>query len=78
MGVPDLGMAKIRNFNVPLPPTVEQGRIAEEIDRRLSLLSETERQVDANLQRADHLRQSILALAFFGDMSLRNVSASNF
>lgn len=78
VGVPDLGMAKIRNFNVPLPPTVEQGRIAEEIDRRLSLLSETERQVDANLQRADHLRQSILALAFFGDMSLRNVSASNF
>ena len=36
------------------------------LDRRLSLLRETEAQVDANLQRAERLRQSILSRAFSG------------
>ncbi len=47
-----------------LPPQVEQLRIVAEVDRRLSLLRETEVQVDANLRRAERLRQSILSRAF--------------
>lgn len=49
---------------VPLPPHSEQIRIAAEVDRRLSLLRETENQVEANLQRAERMRQSILNGAF--------------
>ena len=37
-----------------------------EVDRRLSLLREAEAQVDANLQRAGRLRQSVLGAAFSG------------
>jgi type I restriction enzyme S subunit len=36
------------------------------VDRRLSLVLEVE--VDANLQRAERLRQSVLSKAFSGNM----------
>jgi len=55
---------RCRAVCVPLPPMAEQNRIVAEVDRRLTLLHETEAQVDANLQRAGRLRQSILQRAF--------------
>jgi type I restriction enzyme S subunit len=57
-----------REMPVAVPPLTEQHRIVAEVDRRLSLLHETEAQVDANLQRAQRLRQSILSRAFSGDL----------
>ena len=59
-----INLTKLSAFPVPLPPLAEQCRIVAEVDRRLSLLHETDAQVDANLQRAEHLRQSILSRAF--------------
>ncbi len=59
-----INLTKLSAFPVPLPPPAEQHRIVAEVDRRLSILSETEAQVDANLQRAERMRQSILSLAF--------------
>ena len=53
-------------LDVPLPPIAEQHRIVSEIDRRLSLVREVESQVDANLKRAQRLRQATLASAFGG------------
>lgn len=52
---------------IALPPLSEQNRIVTEVDRRVSRLRETEAQVDANLQRAERLRQSILSQAFAGE-----------
>lgn len=49
---------------IPVAPVAEQLRVVAEVDRRLSILSETEGQVDANLQRADRLRQATLANSF--------------
>lgn len=49
---------------IPLPPIPEQSRITEEIERRLSLVDEAEAQVNANLLRAQVLRQSVLSKAF--------------
>ena len=57
---------EIKQMPIPLPPFVEQHRIVAEVDRHLSLLRETEAQVDANLQRAERMRQSILSRAFVG------------
>jgi len=65
---PDLGLAHIRQLLVPFPPLAEQRRIVAEVDRCLSLLRETEAQVDANLRRAERLRQSILSRAFSGEL----------
>lgn len=62
--VPQINHKDIEPLLIPIPPTAEQHRIVAEVDRRLSLLRETEAQVDANLQRAERLRQSILSRAF--------------
>ena len=54
----------ISRFPLPFPPLAEQHRIVTEVDRHLSILRETETQVEANLQRAEGLRQSVLASFF--------------
>jgi type I restriction enzyme, S subunit len=61
-----INLTKLSAFPIPLPPSAEQHRIVIEVDRHLSLIRETEIQVDANLKRADRLRQSILTAAFAG------------
>ncbi|OKY74529.1 MAG: hypothetical protein BM485_11790 [Desulfobulbaceae bacterium DB1] len=65
-------LAGLRQIVIPLPPLAEQHRIVAEVDRRLSLTREIEAQVEANLKRAERLRQSILSKAFSGQLILRN------
>jgi type I restriction enzyme S subunit len=54
----------LNEVQVPLPTLDEQHRIVAEVDRRLSIVREVEAEVDANLNRAQALRQAILARAF--------------
>jgi type I restriction enzyme S subunit len=69
-GISDSGLnltqKRFKELLVPLPPLVEQSRVVAEVERNLSLADEAEVQVNANLQRADRLRQSILMRAFTG------------
>ncbi|MDT3706098.1 MAG: restriction endonuclease subunit S [Thiobacillus sp.] len=64
IGRPRLSLGEIRSIALPVPPRPEQQRIIAEIDRRLSIIRETEIRVDANLQRAERMRQAILGRAF--------------
>ena len=66
VGNQDLGLTRMIWITIPLPPTTEQQRIVDEVDRRMSILRGVEAEVDANLQRAKALRQSILKGAFEG------------
>jgi len=59
-----LSVGKVRGLPLPLPPENEQISIVAEVDRHISLADEAESQVNANLQRAERLRQSILSVAF--------------
>lgn len=61
---PNLSPVDLKKFSVRLPGVHEQMHIIDEIDRRLSVLRETESQVGSNHQRAERLRQSILGRAF--------------
>jgi type I restriction enzyme, S subunit len=70
VGQANVNGTKLQALSVPLPPEAEQHRIMAEVERRLSLLRETEAQVDTNLQRAERLRQSILARSFSGGVAL--------
>ncbi len=57
----------LRELPTAMPPYVEQARIVAEVDRHLSIIREVEAEVDANLHRAQSLRQATLAKAFSGD-----------
>ena len=59
-----LSLGRLATVEFPLPPLAEQRRVVAEVDRRFSLVREVEAQVDANLKRAERLRQSILSRAF--------------
>jgi len=61
-------LAGLRTILIPLPPLEEQHQIVAEVERRLSIVTEAEAQVVANLRRADRLRQSILKQAFSGQL----------
>ncbi len=62
--VPHINVGDVKAFRIPVPPLAEQHRIVAEVDRHLSLQRATEAQVDANLQRGERLRQSVLQRAF--------------
>jgi type I restriction enzyme S subunit len=64
IGRPRLSLGEIRAIALPIPPEAEQHRIVAEVDRRLSIVREVEAEVDANLKRAQALRQAVLARAF--------------
>ena len=59
-----LNLGILKSLPIPLPPTVEQGRIVSEVERRLSLIEELEAVTSIELQRAVRLRQSILQRVF--------------
>jgi len=55
---------KLGGVAIPVPSREAQHRIVAEVDRRLSIVREVEAEVDANLKRAQALRQAVLARAF--------------
>jgi type I restriction enzyme S subunit len=65
-GLQHIHLEDLRQDCVPVPPLSEQRRIVAEVDRRLSIVREFEAEVDANLKRAQALRQAVLARHFQG------------
>jgi type I restriction enzyme, S subunit len=64
VGQANVNGTKLQALSVPLPPLAEQSRIVAELDRHLTIIREVEAEVDANLKRAQALRQATLAKAF--------------
>ncbi len=65
-GKPGLSLNQVRDLPVALPPLAEQNQITAEVERRQSVIEELEVAVEANLIRADRLRQASLTAAFSG------------
>jgi len=63
-----INIETLKALPLPIPPLAEQRRIVAEVDRRLSIIREVEAEVDANLKRAQALRQATLARAFGQDV----------
>ena len=57
----------VRAQPIRLAPSTEQHRIVE-VERRLSVVGELEKQVELGLRRAERLRQAILKRAFEGKL----------
>ena len=68
VGQANVNGTKLQALLIPLPPDTEQRKIIEEVESRLSVAEEIEEAIDANLQRAERLRQSILKQAFSGKL----------
>ena len=54
----------LKSLPLELPSVAEQHRIVDEVERHLSLVRGVETQTDANLKRAEVLRQSVLSMSF--------------
>ena len=66
--LPILNKSKFEILTMPMPPLIEQQKIVEEIESRLSVAKEIEETIDINLKRAERLRQSVLKEAFSGKL----------
>ena len=71
---PNLNLGLVGQITAPLPPLAEQRCIVAEVERRLSVIQQAEATVEANLVRAERLRQSILKQAFSGRLVPRDPS----
>ena len=65
---PALNKSRVQELLMPLPPLADQRRIVAEVERRLSIIQQVEAAVEANLKRAERLRQSVLKQAFSGKL----------
>ena len=63
-----LNKERVRALRFPFAPFGEQRMIVSEIDSRLSVCDSIEKTVDAALQQAEAMRQSILNTAFAGKL----------
>jgi len=63
---PGINTKQLLGMPVALAPLIEQHRIVAEVERRLSVVQELEKQVEAALRRAERLRQAVLKRAFEG------------
>lgn len=68
VGINHLSAGKFSKIEIPLPPLEEQHRIVQEIESRLSQCDALEAGLQAALQQAESLRQSILKQAFEGKL----------
>jgi type I restriction enzyme S subunit len=67
-GQPFVNQTILNTTLVPLPPSQEQGALAESVDDQLSIVDHLESDLDAKLTNAQALRQSILRDAFSGKL----------
>ena len=65
-GQPFVNQRMLNEVQVPLPSLDEQHSIVAEVDRRFSIVRSVEVEADANVKRAQALREAVLARAFGG------------
>jgi type I restriction enzyme, S subunit len=66
VGILHLTAERMLVWPIVAPPLGIQASVVAEVDRRLSIVREVEAEVNANLKRAQALRQAVLARAFSG------------
>ena len=59
---------QLKTFQIPLPPLAEQEQIVSKLEHHLSVADAIEATLDAEIKRAERLRQSIFKQAFSGKL----------
>ena len=65
--IPDLGIQKIKEFLIPLPPFAEQNRIVQKIDELLKFCNEMESTIKQSESQNEKLLQQVLREALRKD-----------
>ncbi len=68
VGTPTIDKKSVRSIRIQFPYYTKQEEIVQQIESRLSVCDQIEQTVDAALQQAEALRQSILKKAFEGGL----------
>lgn len=61
----------LSNFPIPLPSFTEQQEIVNQLEEKLSIIEQNEKEIESALAKAELLRQSILKKAFSGQLVLQ-------
>ncbi len=69
---PNLNLGIVKETALPLPPFAEQSKIFHLVEQKMSVISEIESRLMADIARANRLRQSVLAVAFSGSLTGQN------
>lgn len=69
IGTPDLGITKIRNFIIPLPPLNEQKRIVSKIEELFSRLDSTVDSLRKTKLQLKSQKSSLLKSGFLGELT---------
>ncbi|NLF50624.1 MAG: type I site-specific deoxyribonuclease, partial [Leptolinea sp.] len=64
----NINLEILSKLAIPLPPINEQKEIITKIDEILSIISHNENLIESSLNKISHVRQSILMLAFTGNL----------
>ena len=64
----NINLDTLENLVVPYCSRVEQDEVVKEIESRMSVCDDIDRNIDLSLQQAEALRQSILKKAFEGEI----------
>ena len=67
-GIYKINQGHVCGFVLPLPSLAEQSEIVRILDAHVEAARSLEREIDANLARVEALRQSILQMAFSGQL----------
>lgn len=67
-GKPGLNLSNIRDVIIDLPDKAEQQEIVNQLEEKLSIIEQNEKEIESALAKAELLRQSILKKAFSGQL----------
>jgi type I restriction enzyme S subunit len=69
VGNQDLGLTRMVNITIPVPPVDEQTEIVRRVEQLFAYADSIEQQAKAAKERVDNLTQAILAKAFRGELT---------
>lgn len=67
-GLYTLSVNKVGSLPIPVLSLLEQRKIFDEVDSKLSSITVLEKSIDSELQRSERLKQSVLQSAFSGEL----------
>lgn len=73
--IKNLGLKAMREFQIPLPPTIEeQNKIVQLIEAQFSICKSLEEAIEENISKSELIKQGLLQMAFKGELVDQNLN----